>query len=299
MPTTEFRSITYDVSGHVATITLSRPEQLNAGNAVMVIELLQAFDLSDADDDVRAIIVTGAGRAFCAGADLSAGADTFAFRRRDGTSADPSTFRDGAGLISLRIFDSLKPVIGAINGAAVGMGATIILPMDSRLASETARIGYVFARRGMVPEGASGWFLPRVVGIGKAMEWVSTGRLVEPDEAMAAGLVSSVHAPDDLLPAAHELAAEIVAQTSPVSVTMARHMMWRGLTLSHPMEAHKVDSYATLSRGATPDAAEGVTSFLEKRPPEFPLSSPRDLPAFFPWWHPEEFPTGTPGEPTG
>ena len=288
-----FESIRYDVADGIATITLDRPDKLNAFTAKMMEEMIAAFDRIDADDAVRAVIVTGEGRAFCAGADLSEGANAFVFDgegeesvvRPDGSlnySVDGA--RDGGGRVSLRIFQCLKPVIAAINGPAVGIGITMTLAMDVRLASDTARIGFVFARRGIVPEAASSWFLPRVVSISQALEWCMTGRVFPADEALRGGLVRSVHAPDDLLPAARALAREMAEQTAPVSVALIRQMMWRGLGMNHPMEAHRIDSRGILSRGRSRDVAEGVTSFLEKRPAAFPDTISADLPDFFPWW---------------
>lgn len=284
----EFTEITYEVADHVATITLHRPDKLNAFTTTMMREMIAAFDATDADDDVRAVIVTGAGRAYCAGADLSAGGETFAGGGSDVRSRQGPP-RDGGGLVALRIFDSLKPVIGAVNGAAVGVGATMTLPMDIRLASTDARFGFVFARRGIVPEACSSWFLPRVVGISKAAEWVYSGRIFPAEEALDAGLVRSLHAPDDLLPAARALAAEFATHSSPVSVALSRRMLWRMLGADHPMEAHRVDSRAIAVRGASPDAVEGVTSFLEKRPAEFPMRVSDGLPDVFPGWEDPEF----------
>ncbi|MEJ3654899.1 crotonase/enoyl-CoA hydratase family protein [Actinomycetes bacterium KLBMP 9759] len=273
------------LSDHVLTVTLSRPERLNAFTAQMTAELVAAFDRADADDEVRAVVVTGAGRAFCAGADLSGGGATFDYEKRAAERpADVDADRDGGGLVTLRIFESTKPVIGAINGPAVGVGATMTLPMDVRLASTTARIGFVFARRGIVPEAASSWFLPRVVGISRALEWATTGRVFDAEEALAGGLVRSLHAPDDLLPAAYALAREIADNSAPVSVALARQMMWRMLGADHPMEAHRVDSRAMIERGRSADAAEGVGAFLEKRPAAFPDRVSTDMPDFYPWW---------------
>jgi enoyl-CoA hydratase/carnithine racemase len=274
-----------DLAHHVLTITLDRPDRLNAYTQTMQGELLEAFDRADADDDVRAVIVTGAGRAFCAGADLSAGGSTFDWRDRAGEG----TPRDGGGQVSLRIFDCTKPVIAAINGAAVGVGATMTLPMDMRLASEVARIGFVFTRRGIVPEACSSWFLPRVVGISRAMEWVATGRIFDAGEALAGGLVRSVHPPGELLEVAHGLAREIATNTAPVSVALARRMMWRMLGAGHPMEAHRVDSRAMFHRGQSADAREGVASFLEKRDAQFPDRVSSGLPDVFPGWEEPAF----------
>jgi enoyl-CoA hydratase/carnithine racemase len=276
-----FETLRYEVAGGVCTLTLHRPERLNAVTSTMIDELIAAFDRIDGDDAVRAVIVTGAGRAFCAGADLGAGGRTFA---REGGS--PETHRDGGGRVTLRMFDLKKPVIAAINGPAVGFGATFTLAMDVRLASTAARMGFVFSRRGVVPEACSTWFLPRVVGIAQAAEWVYTGRVFDADEALRGGLVSRVLEPEDLLPAAHALAREIAENTSAVSVALARQMMWKLLGADHPMAAHRVDSLGMYWTGRSPDAREGVTSFIEKRRPHFTQKPSTDMPPFYPWWEP-------------
>jgi enoyl-CoA hydratase/carnithine racemase len=285
----KYKEILYDVDGPVLTITLNRPDKLNAFTFTMMNELLDAFDQADADDGVRAIIVTGAGRGFCAGADLAAGDGTFDYRDTSGNKARLEDARDGGGLVALRIFELKKPIIGAINGAAVGVGVTMTLPMDIRLASEQARFGFVFARRGLVPEAASSWFLPRVVGISQAMEWVMTGRVFPADEALHGRLVRSVHGPNDLLPAARALALEVAENTSATSVALSRQMLWRMLGADHPMEAHKIDSRIIWERGRMPDAREGVMSFLEKRPADFPGKVSADMGSFFPWWEDRKF----------
>jgi enoyl-CoA hydratase/carnithine racemase len=277
----EFEEILYEVEDHVLTITLNRPERLNAFTPTMGRELIEAFDAADADDDVRAIVVTGAGRGFCAGADLERGGSTFDWSERH--AAGEEVPRDGGGRISLRIFDCLKPVIAAINGPAVGVGITMTLPMDVRLAAAGAKIGFVFARRGIVPEACSSWFLPRIAGISQAMEWVATGRVFSAEEALAGGLVRSVHAPEDVLGAARHLAREIAGNSAPVSVALARRMMWTMLGASHPMEAHRADSRAMFARGRSPDAIEGVTSFLEKRDPNFSDRVSDGLPDILAW----------------
>src|SRR5215217_3156425 len=241
----DFETITYEVADGVLTITLNRPDRLNAFTAQMGRELIEAFDASDADDDIRAVIVTGAGPAFCAGADLGGGGDTFDWRDVQTDDAIP---RDTGGTVSLRIFSSLKPVIAAINGPAVGVGVTMTLPMDVRLVAKDAKLGFVFARRGIVPEACSSWFLPRIVGISRAMEWVATGRLFSAAEALDAGLVRAVLPAEELLPAAHALAREIADNTAPVSVALARRLLWTGLGLAHPMDAHRADSRAMTSR---------------------------------------------------
>jgi len=284
-----FETLLLDVADGVATITLNRPEKMNAFTGQMMSDIIAAFDATDADDSVRAVIVTGAGKAFCAGADLSQGAKTFDYENRDdrperGDKGSLDYLRDGGGRVTLRIYESLKPVIGAINGAAVGVGATMQLPMDLRLASTSARFGFVFARRGIVPEACSSWFLPRLVGVSQALEWCYSGRVFDAQEALKGGLVRSVHAPEDLMPAAMAIAREIADNAAPVSVTLTRQMLWRMLGADHPMEAHKIDSRAIFSRGKQADAKEGVMSFLEKRPAAFPNTVSKDMPDFFPWW---------------
>jgi enoyl-CoA hydratase/carnithine racemase len=274
---TDFGEIRAETADGVLTITLNRPERLNAFTETMRRELIAAFDLADADDAVRAVIVTGEGRGFCAGADLAKGGATFDWRRAhaaegggsDGAGDDWDVPRDGGGQVSLRIYECTKPVIAAINGPAVGVGITMTLPMDIRLAAEGAKIGFVFTRRGIVPEACSSWFLPRIVGISQAMEWVATGRVFDAQEALAGGLVRSVHAPGDLLPAAHAIAREIADNTAPVSVALGRRLLWRMLGAEHPMAAHRADSRAMYARGQSGDAREGVQSFLEKRPAAF------------------------------
>ncbi|WP_327668549.1 MULTISPECIES: enoyl-CoA hydratase-related protein [unclassified Streptomyces] len=275
---TDFTQVQLRIADHVATITLHRPERLNAFTHIMAEELIAAFDVTDADDTVRAVVVTGAGRGFCAGADLAGGASTFDHRAagREGGRTDFGTIdgapRDGGGCVALRIAASVKPVIVAVNGPAVGVGSTMTLPADIRIAGESARFGFVFARRGLVPEAASSWFLPRVVGISQAMEWVATGRLFDAAEALTGRLVSRVVPDDELLPTAYALAAEIAENTSAVSVAHARRLMWSMLGAASPWDAHRLDSAAMVRLGQGPDAAEGVTSFLEKRPPKFPAT---------------------------
>ena len=276
----DYSQILYSVNEHVATLTLNRPEKLNAFTVTMMREMIDAFGRVDADDDVRAVIVTGAGRGFCAGADLSGGGETFAHGGSDQT--EERVIRDGGGMVSLRIFECVKPVIAAINGPAVGVGVTMTLPMDIRLASTSAKFGFVFARRGIVPEACSSWFLPRIVGISQALQWCYSGRVFTAEEALAGGLVRSIHEPDDLLPAARAIAAEIADNTSPVSVALTRKMMWSMLTADHPMQAHRVDSRAINERGRSADAREGVESFLEKRPAKFADKVSEGLPDVFP-----------------
>jgi enoyl-CoA hydratase/carnithine racemase len=284
----DYTSIKYEVADRVLTITLNRPDKLNAFTGLMCTELLDAFNRADADDDVRVVIVTGAGRGFCAGADLSGGGETFD-NTSQGRADSLETHRDGGGLVSLRIFEAKKPVIAAINGPAVGVGITMTLPMDIRIASTAARMGFVFARRGIVPEACSSWFLPRVVGISKAAEWVYTGRVFSAEEALEARLISRLVAPDQLLPTARALAREIAENTSAVSVTLSRQLLWRMLGADHPMEAHKVDSQCIFWMGRSPDAYEGVSSFLQKRPAQYVMKPSTDLPPFYPWWPERRF----------
>ena len=294
--TMQYETILYDLEDQVLTLTLNRPDRLNAFNGVMLKELLDALDKADADDEVRAIIVTGAGRGFCAGADLAAGGDSFksvdkfsATEGRSGKKQVPGVHRDGGGLLTLRIFDLKKPIIAAINGPAVGVGITMALAMDVRLASDKAKMGFVFARRGIAPEACSSWFLPRIVGIAKSLEWVYSGRVFPASEALEEKLVSSLHAPDDLLPAALAIAREIADNTAPLSISLSRQMLWKMLGADHPMEAHKIDSRAVQTLGKTADAKEGVESFLEKRPPQFTNSPSKELPDFYPWWEERDF----------
>ena len=293
-----YQAILYEVQDKILTITLNRPDKLNAFNATMQQELIDAFDRADRDDDVRAVIVTGAGRAFCAGADLSSGADTFdrdakrgpVRRLPDGRVdySDPQV-RDGGGQVTLRIFKCLKPVIAAVNGPAVGIGVTMQLAMDIRIASEQARFGFVFSQRGIVPEAASSWFLPRIVGISQALEWCYTGRVFPAQEALAGRLVSRVVPADELLPTARALAQEIAAKTAPVSVALIRQMMWRMLGADDPMEAHKIDSRGIYDRGRSDDVKEGVSSFLEKRPAQFSDKVSEHMPSYFPWWDERDY----------
>ncbi len=280
-----YEQIRYETDGGILTLTLDRPARLNAFTARMMHELLDAFDRADADDAVRAVIVTGAGRAFCAGADLGAGAGAFDASAHHA----PEEHRDAGGRVVLRIFESIKPVIAAINGPAVGVGITMTLPMDVRIASTAARMGFVFTRRGIVPEACSSWFLPRVVGIGQAAEWLYTGRVFPAEEALAAGLVSRVVPPEALLDQARALAREIAEHTSAVSVALTRQLLWQMLGADHPMEAHRLDSKAMYWMGRSADAREGVTAFLEKRPARFTMRPSTDMPPFYPWWSPRPF----------
>jgi len=290
-----YEEILAEIENGILTVTLNRPAKLNAFTGVMMAELIDVFGRASTDDSVRVVVVTGAGRAFCAGADLSAGAKTFDFAartdrpdRQAGSGADidwsDQRIRDGGGRVSLAIFECLKPVIAAVNGPAVGVGVTMQLPMDIRLAAEGARFGFVFSRRGIVPEACSSWFLPRIVGISQALEWCYSGRLFDAQEALQARLVRQVLKPEDLLPRAYEIAAEIRDNTAPVSIALIRQMMWRLSALDHPMEAHKIDSRGLYARGSSADAKEGITSFIEKRPPHFPEKVSSNMPPYFPWW---------------
>ena len=289
-----FETIKYEVKDKILTITLNRPDRLNAFTGQMMNDLISAFDSASNDDEVRVVIVTGEGRGFCAGADLGAGEATF---NRDENPRAKKTddeenlewLRDGGGRTTLAIYDCSKPIIAAINGPAVGVGVTMTLPMDIRLASEEAKFGFVFARRGLVPEAASSWFLPRIVGISKSLEWTFSGKVFDAEEALKGGLIRSVHSKGSLLDEAKKIANEIIENTSPVSVSMTRQMLWKMLGADHPMEAHKVDSRAIYELGKGEDTKEGVNSFLEKRPPEFPSKVSKNMPDFYPWWDEKEF----------
>ena len=281
-----YEQILYDKNGPILTLTLNRPDKLNAYTQQMQTELIAALDAADADDDIRAIIVTGAGRGYCAGAYLSAGGNTF---NNDAPGREGGLRRDGGGILTLRLFECLKPIISACNGPAVGVGATMQCAMDVRLASEEARYGFVFSKRAVVPEACSSWFLPRIVGIQQALEWTFSGRVFNAEEAARGGLVRSIHKANDLMPAAIDLAHEFAESTSPVSVALIRQMMWKMLGADHPMEAHKIDSRGIYYRGKSADAIEGVESFLEKRAPTFPGKVSTDMPEYFPWWTPRAF----------
>jgi enoyl-CoA hydratase/carnithine racemase len=283
-----YNAIKTSVENNVLTLTMNRPDRLNAFNLEMRDEMIDVFTKVNSDDDVRAVIVTGEGRGFCAGADLGAGKDTFnTDKRADG--GGQSQWRDGGGQLTLAIYECLKPVIGAINGPAVGVGATMQLPMDIRISSTAAKFGFVFAKRGLVMEACSSWFLPRLVGMDQAARWAYSGKVFEAQEAYDGGLVSELLAPEDLLPRANEIAREFAEETSSISVALMRQMMWRMIGADHPMEAHKVDSRGISVLGKLPDAAEGVTSFLEKRPPAFPMKVSEDMPDYFPWWDEPRF----------
>jgi enoyl-CoA hydratase/carnithine racemase len=274
-------TLTYAVTDGVATITLNRPDRLNAFNPTMCHELIEAFDETDGDDDVRSVVVTGSGRAFCAGADLGAGGSTF--DHSADAVGDGTVPRDRGGLVTLRIFRSLKPVVAAINGSAVGVGATMTLPMDVRILAEGSKVGFVFGARGIAPDAAASWFLPRVVGISQALEWCLTGRVFSAAEALAGGLVKSIHPAGDVLRVATELAREMAANVAPISAVLTRQLLWQMLGADHPMVAHRLDSRAIYDTGRMADAAEGVTAFLEKRPARWSLAPGRDMPEWFPW----------------
>lgn len=284
----DYSTILYDVEDSILTITLNRPDALNSFTNDMMLEMIDACDRADADDSVRAIIVTGAGRGFCAGADLSRGGATFDSSKRDDRKKD-GVNRDGGGRLTLRLYELTKPIIAAVNGAAVGVGVTMTLAMDIRIASTAAKFGFVFARRGIVPEACSSYFLPRVVGISKALEWCYSGRVFPAQEALDGGLLRSLHEPEDLLSAARAIAEDIRDNTAPVSVALTRHMMWKMLGADHPMEAHKIDSRGIHYRGKSEDSKEGVMAFLEKRDAQFPNTVSSDLPEFYPWWDEPEF----------
>lgn len=291
-----FEFIRYELADRIATITLARPEKLNAINGAMVRELIAAFEAADGDDDVRAVIVTGEGRAFCAGADLSRGVDSFVAPASNGLTGadgavdyDNEAIREIGGRLALVLYNLRKPVIAAINGAAAGLGATFILPMDIRIAAEEARFGFVFSRRGMVLETAASYFLPRIAGISKSLEWGMSGRMVSSAEALEHGLVSAVVPQAELLVEANRLARDIADNAAPVSVALIRQMLWRGLGMNHPMEAHRIESRGIYARSRAADAREGVNSFLEKRVPDFPGRVSRDMPDFYPWWEEPEY----------
>ena len=289
-----YETIKYEVKDKILTITLNRPDRLNAFTGQMMNDLIAAFDSASKDDEIRVVIITGEGRGFCAGADLGAGEATF--NRDENPRAKKSDdeenlewLRDGGGRTTLAIYDCSKPIIAAINGPAVGVGVTMTLPMDIRLASEEAKFGFVFARRGLVPEAASSWFLPRIVGISKSLEWTFSGKVFNAEEALEGGLIRSIHSKDSLMDEAKSIAKEIIENTSPVSVSMTRQMLWKMLGADHPMEAHKIDSRAIYELGKGDDTKEGVNSFLEKRAPDFPSKVSKDMPDFYPWWEEKEF----------
>jgi enoyl-CoA hydratase/carnithine racemase len=287
----DYQTLRYEVADRILTLTLNRPDRMNAFTGVMCDELIAAFDRADADDTVKVVIVTGAGRAFCAGADLERGGETWG-KHSDYIAAQAATDRyvgDGGGRVTRRIYDFNKPVIAAINGPAVGVGLTMTLAMDIRLAAPSTKLGFVFAGRGIVPEACSTWFLPRIVGISKALEWCFSARVFKSEEALDAGLLRSVHSPEELLPAARALAKEFIDNASAVSIALIRQMMWRMLSAPHPIDAHELDTVALAALGKSADAKEGITAFLEKRPAHFTDRVSTNLPPFFPWWSDREF----------
>lgn len=286
-----YETLRYEVEGRILTVTLNRPERMNAFTGQMCRELITAFDQADADDDIKVVIVTGAGRAFCAGADLERGGETWGKHSEYLAKQDKAEryVGDGGGRVTRRLFDFNKPVIAAINGPAVGVGVTMTLAMDIRLAAPNVKIGFVFAARGILPEACSSWFLPRIVGISKALEWCYSARVFKSEEALEAGLVRSLHAPDELLPAARSLAQEFIDNSSAVSIAMTRHMLWRMLSAPHPIDAHEVDTAGIAALGKSADAREGITAFLEKRKPNFTDRVSQNMPAFFPWWKDRAF----------
>ena len=287
----DYQHIRYAVADGILTITLNRPDQLNAFTSLMAQELIDAFDRSDADDAVKCVVVTGAGRAFCAGADLGRGADTWSeHERRMQKDESGSPYKgDGGGRVTRRIFDSHKPVIAAINGPAVGVGLTMTLAMDVRMAAAGTKLGFVFAARGIIPEACSAWFLPRIVGISTALEWCYSGRVFRSEEGLARGLLRSVHEQDALMPAVQALAREFADNTSSVSKALVRHMLWRMLGAEHPIRAHEIDTAAIAHTGKSNDAREGIRAFLEKRPAQFGDKVSQDMPEFFPWWEQPKF----------
>ena len=284
-----FTTIKYSLNDHILTITLNRPDKLNTLDNAMASELCAAVDHADQDDNVRVIIFTGQGKAFCAGADLENGQDTFNYDDSHPFAQTGKAPRDTGGVIALKLFNAKKPIIGAINGAAVGFGATMLLPMDIRIASTTAKFGFVFTRLGITPEAASSWFLPRVVGISKALEWTARGNIFDADEAFKAGLVSYVVDSNRLLPQAITIAREIADKAAPVSVTLARQMMWRMMSEDHPMAAHQLESIGMYQRGKQADVAEGIQALLEKRAAKFVNKPSQDMPDIYPWWQEPDY----------
>src|SRR5215831_3673647 len=286
-----YETLRYEIDGRILTITLNRPDRMNAFTGRMCDELIDAFDRADVDDAIKVVIVTGAGKAFCAGADLERGGETWG-KHSEHLAAQKNSERyigDGGGRVTRRIFDFNKPVIAAINGAAVGVGITMTLAMDLRLAVSNAKLGFVFAGRGIIPEACSSWFLPRIVGISQALEWCYSARVFRSEEGLEAGLLRSLHEPDALIPAARALAQEFVDNASAISIAMTRHMMWRMLGAPHPIDAHEVDTAGIAALGKSADAREGISAFLEKRKAEFPDRVSKNMPGFFPWWEDREF----------
>ena len=282
----KFNSLETSVKNKILTICFNRPEKMNTFSGELLKEIFEALDIAEKDDEIRAVIFTGSGKAFCAGADLSSGEDTFDMSDKKNSS---DVKRDTGGILTLRLFNFKKPLIAAINGAAVGVGVTMTLPMDVRISSDKAKFGFVFAKRGIVPEACSSWFLPKIVGISNALQWCLSGRIFQPQEALEKGLVSEITNEDDLLKRAEEIAADFVNATSSISVTLIRQMLWKMLGADHPMDAHKIDSRGVYYLGKSGEASEGVLSFLEKREPNFPGKVSKDLPEFYPWWDEKDF----------
>ena len=280
----EYKNILLEQQDNIAVLSLNRPNKLNAFTFSMMEEMIAALDALDADDSVHALIITGKGRAFCAGADLSSGQDTFNPSFDDFAVQESDFRRDSGGILTLRMYKFLKPIVVACNGPAVGIGASMQLAADIRLASDQARFGFVFNNRGIVPDACSSWFLPKIVGISRALELTYSGRIIDAQEALQLNLVSSIHDSENLLSNAVDITKKMVQNSAPVSISLTRQMLWRSLESSGPYDAHVIESKAIDSRGASEDAKEGVSSFLEKRPAEFKNKVSSDMPEFFPWW---------------
>ncbi len=285
----EFKTIRYEIVEQIATITLHRPAQMNAFTLEMGEELIQAFSLADNDDAVRVVVVTGVGKTFCAGMDLTVDGNKFGLDDHADVENNPELIRDAGGKLALAIYQCRKPIIAAINGAAVGIGITMTLPMDIRLVTPEAKLGFVFAQRGIVPEACSSWFLPRLVGVQQALEWFYTAEIFSGEEALAGGLVRSVHRQEELLSEAYAIARKIADKTSSISIALTRQMVLHMQGADHPMEAHKVDSRAMFYTSISADGKEGVDSFTEKRPANFQNKVSTDMPAFYPWWDEKTF----------
>lgn len=281
----EYQHIRTELADNILTVTLNRPDRMNAFTLRMKDELVHVFGEADRDNRVRAVVVTGAGRAFCAGMEMQPedGGHVFGYDDAEGEAPPVDTIRDSGGEVSLAIFHCRKPVIGALNGAAVGVGITMTLPMDFRLAAEGAKIGFVFSQRGLTPEACSTWFLPRAVGMQKALEWVYAGDIFLAEEGLEAGLFRSLHGKEEVLDAARALARKLIAKSSPVSVALAKQMLWRNPTFDHPMQAHAVESRMIYRANEFWDGKDGFTAFLEKRDPVFDTDL-NDVPAQFDFW---------------
>ena len=280
----DYKNILLEQRDNIAVLSLNRPNKLNAFTFSMMEEIIHALDALDVDDSIHALIITGKGRAFCAGADLSSGKETFNPSFDDFAVQESNFRRDSGGILTLRMYKFLKPIVIACNGPAVGIGASMQLAADIRLASDQARFGFVFNNRGIVPDACSSWFLPKIVGISSALELTYSGRIIDASEALKLNLVSSIHDSENLLDYAIDFAKNMVKNSAPVSIALTRQMLWRSLEGSGPYDAHIVESKAIDSRGASKDAKEGVNSFLEKRAAEFKNQVSSDMPEFFPWW---------------